>query len=319
MERPVMKRAVFGMLLDNSGLGDRGYMDMQYKGLVRGCQKYGSEFVLEQRVDESVEATMKVLETLVANGASAIFCTSYSMKEAMMLEAARHPDVLYILMDDTLETYLPNTASATFRVGQAAYLAGYLSVRMSNSKVLGVIAGKDAPPIREFINGYAAGAEKADENAVLLTRFIDQAAPGSIPWNNPAVAYDLAKEMAGKQDADVFFPVAGASGIGVFNFVRETGRYAIGVDSDQDYLAEGFILTSAMKRLDVAVESLVGEVVVGRFENKNYLYQLENGGVGLSPMKYTKDIIPRVVQADLEQMKQELISGAITVPTSVAE
>ncbi|WP_147822450.1 BMP family lipoprotein [Salidesulfovibrio onnuriiensis] len=311
-------KMLFGMFLDYSGLGDRGYMDMQYKGLVSGCQKHGAGFVLEQRQESSPEASERLLETLVANDCKAVFCTSYSMKQPMMVVAERHPEVLFILMDNTLDTYLPNTASATFRVGQAAYLAGFLAANMSETRSLGVIAGTDAPPIREFVQGFSAGVEMAGKDVSLQTRYIDHVDPGFNPWNNPAVAVRIAREMAEQEQVDVFFPVAGASGLGVFQYVKDIGKYAIGVDSDQDHLAQGHILTSVMKRLDVAVETLVGEIAHGRFENRNYLYELGNGGVSLSPMKYTRGRIPRQVLERMAELEAAIVSGAITVPSAMA-
>lgn len=308
---------VFGMFLDHSGLGDQGYMDMQYEGLVRGCQKYGADFVLEQKHEESFEASVRLLETLVANGCKAIFCTSYSMKKPMMAVAEKYPRVLFILMDNTLDTYLPNTASATFRVGQASCLAGFLAASMSETRALGIIAGADAPPIQEFVMGFSTGVEMAGRDVTLSTRYIEQADPGFNPWNSPGVAARMAREMDERDKVDIFFPVAGASGLGVFKYVQKAGKFAIGVDSDQDHLAEGRILTSVMKRLDVAVESLVGEVVHGHFENRNYLYELKNDGVGLSPMKYTREDIPRSVLDRIAKLRAAIVAGKLVVPSAL--
>ncbi|WP_054649256.1 BMP family lipoprotein [Salidesulfovibrio brasiliensis] len=124
-----------GMYLDSSGLGDRGFMDMQYKGLVRGCRKHGAAFVIEQRPDDyDHNATVQGLKSLVDKGCRAIFCTSYSMESAMVDVATRHPEVIFILMDTSLDEYRHNMASATFRTGEAAYLAGYLAANMSTKK-----------------------------------------------------------------------------------------------------------------------------------------------------------------------------------------
>ena len=317
--RTAPSKLIIGMFLDTSGLGDRGYLDMQYKGLVRGCQKYGAEFILEQRQEGTLEEAVSILDTLAAGGCSAVFCSSFTMKQAVELAASKHPSVKFILMDTLMDNYLPNTATTTFRVGQAAYLAGFIGASMSRTKTLGIIGGTDSSPVREFLGGFAAGAKAADESITMTTRFIDELDRSTVPWNNPSVAVEIARSMINQENADVFFPVAGASALGVFNYARAHGVYAIGVDSDQDYLAEGIILTSVMKRLDVAVETLIGEVVDGRFENRNYLYDLENGGVGLSPMTYTRDIIPASVLSRVEELKADIISGNIEVPTAILQ
>lgn len=307
----------FGMFLDSSGLGDRGFMDMQYKGLVRGCAKHGAAFVLEQRADEyDLKTSLASMEALVMKGCKAIFCTSFSMEEAMLVAAARYPDVRFILMDSVLESYPDNVASATFRTGEASYLAGYISASMSKSKVLGVIGGMPVPPVQEFIGGFSAGARAAADNVSVLVKYISVVNPGVIPWNSPNVAASIAGDMNAEQGADVFFPVAGASAIGVYNMIKKHDSYAIGVDSDQDYLAEGRILTSVMKHLDVAVETLIGEIVAGEFYPGNHRYDLSDGGVGLSPMLFTKEVIPPEVLDDVARLKQNIVSGEITVPTA---
>ncbi|GAB7024159.1 BMP family lipoprotein [Salidesulfovibrio brasiliensis] len=304
-----------GMYLDSSGLGDRGFMDMQYKGLVRGCRKHGAAFVIEQRPDDyDHNATVQGLKSLVDKGCRAIFCTSYSMESAMVDVATRHPEVIFILMDTSLDEYRHNMASATFRTGEAAYLAGYLAANMSTKKVVGAIGGMPVRPVEEFINGFEAGILAAEVEATLITRYINTFSPEGSPWNSPNAAAEIAAGMVREHGADVFFPVAGASAIGVYNFVMKQGRYAIGVDSDQDYLAEGHILTSVMKHLDVAVESLIGEIVEGRFRSGDHHYDLANGGVGLSPMHYTRELIPEAVLERLEELRQLIIAGDIEIP-----
>lgn len=306
---------LFGMYLDASGLGDRGFLDMQYQGLVRGCQRYGARFVVGQREsDDGVKEALADLEHLVAQGCRAVFCTSLVMREAMQLAARNHPDVLFVLMDTRLLDYLPNTASITFRTGEASYLAGYIAAHLSES--LGVIGGTDVVPVREFVLGFREGAMAAGESVSIREQYIDDVDDSGIVWNNPSAAASIAKSMAEEHGVDLFFPVAGASALGVFNYIKKTGKYAIGVDSDQDYLAKGQIITSVIKRMDVAVEDLVGEISEGRFENRDYAFDLSSGGVALSPMHHTRHLLSEELQEEIRSLRQEIIDGTIQVPTA---
>ncbi|WP_018124928.1 BMP family lipoprotein [Desulfovibrio oxyclinae] len=306
---------LFGMYLDASGLGDRGFLDMQYQGLVRGCQKHDARFVIEQREsDDGVEEALGSLEHLVAQGCRAVFCTSLVMREAMQIAARNHPDVLFVLMDTRLEDYLPNTASVTFRTGEASYLAGYIAAHMSDS--IGIIGGTDVVPVREFVVGFREGIRAASEQTAIHERYIDDVDATGIVWNNPSAAAGIARAMSETHGVDLFFPVAGASALGVFNYIETTDKLAIGVDSDQDYLAKGQIITSVIKRMDVAVEDLVGEISAGRFENRDYAFDLSSGGVALSPMHHTRHMLPDGLHDEVDSLRKKIIDGTIQVPTA---
>ncbi len=311
---------MFGILINPSGLGDLGFTDMQYNGLMRGAKRFNAGVLLEQLPAGSSLTDMgAALDGLVERGSQTIFCSSWNMKEAMLKAAAKYPNVKFIITDGILDAYAPNMASFVFKSGQAAYLTGFLASKMSKTKVLGVIGGMNTPPVQEFIGGFSAGVDAANDGSRIVIKYLNIEDPDHIPWNNPGMARKLAEDMAREYKADTFFPVVGASAIGVYNYVKENDKYAIGIDSDQDYLAKGAILTSVLKRLDVGVECVVEEIMTGNFKSGSYIYGIKDGGVGLSPMLYTRQLIPDDVIAEMEALKQDIIDGKITVPTAMGE
>lgn len=311
-------KLTFGMLIDSSGLGDQGYIDMQYKGLVLGCKLHQADFRIAQLSKrKTFDSMVAALESLAKAGCKAVFCTSHTMRDAMLVVARNYPDTAFVVMDARLTGAPPNAAAAYFQVGEAAYMAGFLSAKMSKTKIVGLIGGMDIPIIHEFMDAFSAGARGANEQVGIVTGYIHDEDSKTIPWNNPVVASNIADRMASEMEADIFFPVAGASAIGVYHYVKQRDLYAIGVDSDQDFFAKGSVLTSVMKRVDMAVEQMLGAVAEGRFKGGTHIYNLANGGVGLSPMLYTRHLIPRAVLDEMETVRLGIIEGQVVVPTSV--
>lgn len=310
---------VFGLFVANSGLGDRGFMDSTYQGALEARQKYDALLLMEkQPLKASDQEQAELLGSLVAHGASLVFCSSSSMKQAMDIAARSHPEAHFVLLDSRAETYLPNVSSATFATEQASFLAGALAGKMSRSNALGVIGGVRIPTVLDFVLGFEEGARRVRPSVVVKTVYIEDYDAETIVWNNPAMGWQLAASLHQEDGADIIFPVAGASGIGTFNYVNEKGLFAIGVDTDQDYLAQGRILTSVLKRLDMAVRHLVDMAMAGRLENRNYRFTLADEGVELSEMRYTKELIPDQVHALLDSLRQDIIAGRIVVPSATA-
>jgi len=310
---------VFGLFVANSGLGDRGFMDAIYQGALEARQRHSAVLLMEtQPRSSSPQKEAAVLETLVQQGATLIICSSSSMQQGMDLAARSHPETTFVLLDSPAQEYLPNVSSATFATEQAAFLAGALAARMSRSKSLGIIAGRRLPPVMDFVLGFEEGARHVMPTVPVKTLFIADHDPGSMVWNNPDAAWELASRLREEFMADIIFPVAGASGIGVFNYVADRDLYAIGVDTDQDYMAPGHILTSVLKRLDVAVAQLVDKYMQGRLLPRDHRFTLADGGVGLSPMLHTREMIPQDVQQLLGQLREDIIAGRIVVPASTA-
>ncbi len=307
-----------GLIIDSSGLGDRGFQDSIYEGAMRACRTHGAALNLAHTPADKTDTPtyLHLIQQLAAQGSDIIICSSGGMSRAMMRGAALHPQVHFALMDAMLPEYPPNVCSATFASEQSAFLAGALAARMSASRSLGVIAATRIPAVQDFVLGFTYGALHAVPGVGVHVLYIEDHDTKTLFWNNPETAAALARRLHETAGADVLFPVAGASGIGVFNYAQAHNLYAIGVDADQDYLAEGCILTSVVKRMDIGVERILDALAAGTLRNANYLFTLRDGGVDISPMRYTKRLVPTEVLTLLKRLRERIIAGTLSVPSA---
>jgi len=311
---PTTQRFKFGLATGLGGLGDRSFNDMQYNGMILAKQQYGIEF--EYACPTSIADFEPVIEGLIRQGCNVVLAGGgIEMTGPLDRLSVRHPGVTFILLDDRPRQFRPNVASVRFRQNESAFLAGALAALMSRTNRIAAIGGEDIPVIRDFLAGYSAGARHVKPGIRIVEEFVRTADPRAVPWSNPETAKRIAHRLYAAGGVDVIFGVASASNLGIFRAAEESGRFAIGVDSDQDYQVPGTILTSAVKRLDLGITFLVGKVLDGSLENREYILGLKEAGVGLTPMDYTRDKIPSAVLARVEALKQAIMANEIVVPS----
>ena len=183
---------------------------------------------------------------------------------------------------------------------------------MTNSRYVGFIGGVDTPIMHMFRSGFTHGVQYIDPKVAVKEQFISTA-PDFTGFKQPAEGHRIAVDFY-NSGVDIIFSAAGLSGNGVLQAAQETGKFAIGVDSDQDHLAKGHDLTSMMKRLDIATYTEVKKIINGNFTHGVVTYGLAENGVGLSLMKFTSHLIPQSVMIKLDQIKTDIISGKISIP-----
>ena len=177
---------------------------------------------------------------------------------------------------------------------------------INEQAVIGVIGGVKAPGIDKFIVGYIQGAKAINPD-------IDVKVAYSESFGDPAKGQQMAKAMF-NEGADIVYQVAGGTGIGIIEAAKAEGRYAIGVDTDQDGMAPGNVLTSMIKRVDIAVEDIVINYAAGKFPGGEVMdFGLAQNGVVLSDMKYTKDIVPAAYLEKVDALKADIVAGKIDV------
>lgn len=300
------------LIISQSGLGDQSYNDLAYEGFKRGLEATK----LEGRPVESKEVVAQAAEILRrASDADfgLVIDLEYAHGEPMLAVAKDYPDTKYVILNQVREG--ANIASVLFKEQEGSYLAGMLaglvttdtSIKGINAEpVIGVIGGTKSAGIDKFIVGYIEGAKAANPA-------IDVKVAYSNNFADPAVGLQMAKAMF-EQGADIVYHIAGGTGMGVIQAAKETGHYAIGVDTDQDGIAPGSVLTSMIKRTDVAVEAVVKDYATDKFGGgQTVTFGLKENGVGLSEMKHTKDIIPAAILEKVEAAKQGILSGEIKV------
>ncbi len=300
------------LMISQSGLGDQSYNDLAYEGFKRGLEATG----IEGRPIESQDVVAQAVDILRrASDANfgLVIDLEYAHGDALIEVAADYPETNYVILNQVREG--ANIASVLFQEQEGSYLAGTLaalvttdtSIKGINEQpVIGVIGGTKSAGIDKFIAGYMQGAKAANPDVNVLVAYSNNFA-------DPAIGLQMTKAMF-EQGADIVFHVAGGTGMGVIQAAKEAGRYAIGVDTDQDGIAPGAVLTSMIKRADVAVEAIVKNYAEDKFPaGQTVTFGLKEDGVGLSEMTHTKDLIPQAILDQVEAAKQSILSGDVKV------
>lgn len=298
-----------GALLGAGGLGDQSFNDMTYAGLMRARKDFGIEARVEAP-EETEAARRAALDRLIASGCRLIVVSGWEFEPLVRASAGRQADLQFLVHDLALPD-LPGVVSTQFAQEEGSFLAGALAGWQTRTGIVGFIGGMEHETIRQFEAGYRAGLKYANPQARLLT---DMAAGrGDFSgFENPELGARLARSQYAR-GADIIFAVAGLTGEGVIREAREERKFVIGVDADQDHLARGFVLTSMMKRLDVATYEEIKKLAAGPLAPGVQRYGLREGGVSLTEMKYTREQIGPEVLARLETLRKDLIAGRVSL------
>lgn len=294
-----------GIVFDSGGRGDKSFNDSAFAGIERAKKEFGIE---EVNITSTSEAAYVANLTQMANrGLDLVIAVGLQQQNALNQVAPKFPNVKFAIVDGQVEQ--PNVRMLKFREEQGSFLAGYLAGLVTKTNKIGFVGGMEIDLIKRFQYGYFAGAKMANPNVTLLP------AKFTGDWNNS----DRGKAAAAvlfSDGADIVYHAAGRSGLGVFAAAKEANRFAIGVDSDQDYLEPGRILTSMVKRVDVAVFQTIKDVIDGKFTAGEKIYDVASGGVGLTEFEFTKDVIGAANLEKLEAVEKQLASGEIEAPTN---
>jgi len=211
---------------------------------------------------------------------------------------------------------LPNVASLIFKEHEGSYLVGIIAAKTTKTNVLGFVGGMDIPLIHRFEKGYEEGAKAVNPNIRIIQNYVGVT---DAAWNNPGKGKELSLAQIGK-GADVIFTAAGNSGLGAFDAVEQAGKengrathFVIGVDSNQNMVKPGFVLTSMVKRVDNAVYSIVEDVVNHKFQSGFHVYGLDKDGVGYAMDQNNKDLVSAEMIQEAEEAKKKIIAGQIKV------
>lgn len=300
-----------GVAFDTGGRGDGTFNDSAGEGATRATSELGIEVKeLEANVDEDRKAN---LELLVEGGAKVIVGVGFMFTDPMGEIAAANPDVTFGIVDSVVEA--PNVRSLVFAEEQGSFLVGAAAALKSESGKIGFIGGQEIDLIKKFEAGYIAGAKYINPDIVVESKYLGPAGDNSA-WGNVAGAKEIASGWYA-DGADIIYTAAGGSGAGTIEAAVEAGKWAIGVDSDQYLTAsndeqKARILTSMLKRVDVAVFETMKAACEGDTAGGIKVFDLSNDGVGYATSGgYVDDIA-----AQLDELKAKIVSGEITVPTA---
>jgi basic membrane protein A len=296
-----------GMVTDVGGINDQSFNQFAWAGLQALAEEDSTFEVayLESKTDADYQTN---INTFIDEEYDLIICVGYMQADATREAAIDNPEQKFAIIDDATNADLENVACLTFAQEQCSYLVGLVAGYMTQSKTVGYIQGMVSDTMNLFGVGYIAGVLEACPEATVLQYNANNF--GDIAGGNTA-----AKDMITK-GADVIYHAAGGTGMGVIEACNEEGIWAIGVDTDQSILAPDHVITSAMKRVDVASQDISKAVKDGSFTAGIHMYDLSNGGVDLAP---TRDHIPADVLETVEKAKAAIIAGEKTVPTAAAD
>jgi len=291
-----------GIVLSTGGLGDKSFNDSAYRGLTMAEEQLGIKFKYVEPASPSED--IQFLREFAENDYDLVIGVGFLMKDSVEAVAKEHPNVKFAIIDEVIDA--DNVTSLVFAEDEGSFLVGALAAMMSKTDTVGFVGGMEVPLIQKFERGYVQGAQYVNPDIKITTLYTS----GPNPFNDPVRGKENAIAEY-NQGADVIFHAAGGTGTGVIEGAKEMGIYAIGVDSDQDYVAPGTVLTSMIKNVDQAVFATVKDVKEGTFKKGVNRFGVANNGVGISKLEYTKDIIGEKKIQKLKEIKQGIIDGSI--------
>ncbi len=291
-------------------LGDKGFFDSAYDGLKQLETDYG---VIPSVVECKSDASM--FQPALVDAAEKndiVVAVGWEFWDAMSAVVPEMPDTLFIFIDNGLDGVGDNLLSITYAENQGSFLAGYIAMKMSKTGSVGVVGGEDSDTINNFIVGYRQGALYAKADGIVLDPI----------YTNDYEAPDKGKEAAlslyGK-GADIVFAVAGKTGLGVFEAAAETKNFAIGVDSDQKYLAPDVIICSMLKQVGISIYNTIGSYLDDGVFDGGMIYDADMS-TGFVDIGYGDDSMTQQVsdalKAEVEELKDKITSGEIVVDST---
>ena len=296
------------VIYDLGGKFDKSFNEAAYNGAEAWKKETGGSFTdLELQNDAQRE---QALRRFASQGANPIVMAGFSWGTALATVAAEFPDTHFVVIDAVVDA--PNVQSIIFDEHTGSFLVGAIAALKSQTGTVGFVGGMDVPIIHKFYCGYQQGAKAAKPDVKVIENYT-----GTTPaaWNDPVTAGELTKAQF-DAGADVVFAAAGGSGLGVLQAAADAGKFSIGVDSNQNYLHPGSVLTSMLKRVDVAVQSSLTDA---NFKPGLTVLGLKENGVGYALDDNNTALITDDIKTAVDKFSADIQSGAITVHDYTAD
>lgn len=303
----IMAGAAFAdgaLVYDGGGKFDKSFNEAAYTGAERFREEGGAYQDLEISGDAMREQAVR---QFASRGNNPIVLPGFSWETALRAVAPEFPDTKFTIIDTVVD--LPNVQSVVFKEQEGSYLVGVLAAMKSESGKIGVVPAFNFDLLEAFACGYAQGAKSVNPDIEVLETYVGT---GFDAFNDPVKATEVAKSQL-DQGVDVIFQVAGGAGAGVLQAAADAGKFGIGVDSNQNHLHPGSVLTSMIKRVDVATYNAMKGVEDGTWEPGLIVLGLAEDGVGAAFDEHNADLITDEMMAAVDQASADIISGAVTV------
>jgi basic membrane protein A len=291
------------VIFDLGGKFDKSFNEAAFAGAERWSEETGQDYAEFELTAEAQRE--QAIRRFAEAGNNPVIMVGFMSATPLSDIAPDYPDTKFVIVDAVVDQ--PNVRSVVFNEHEGSYLVGLLAGTASESGTVGFVGGMDIPLIRKFACGYAQGVKAANPDATVLANFT-----GTTPaaWNDPAKGSELTLAQIG-QGADVIFAAAGGTGVGVLQTAADEGVYSVGVDSNQNYMHPGSVLTSMIKRVDNAVyEAMAAGADV---ETGAQVMGVENEGVGYAVDEHNQDLITAEMQAAVDEAAAQIASGELMV------
>lgn len=297
----------------NGSLGDQSFYDSGYSGIKQLEKEFGVQTrVIECNFDPSLYYPSL---TTAAQWADVIFVISYGFEEELKEIAMKFPNKIWVNIDTVVQDEKGIISSIDYREEEGAFLAGAVAAMVTTmtqlpginpQKIIGAVGGDDDIVIRSFVHGYEQGAKYIDSEVQVRVIYVGT-------WDDPAKGKQAALQLYA-QGADVVFQIAALTGFGVLQAAQEVGKYAIGVDSNQNPLVPGHVITSDLKEVGQSIYKIFKMIMDGTFEKgKVYSFGVKEGIVGLAVDDYTKKILPPETVDKILKLQEMVANGTIVV------
>ena len=300
------KELRIGLVLDKGGKDDKSFNASAYEGLMKVKKDFHATVKYVEATDDN--SFEPLLRSFAQKNYDLIIAIGVSQVDAVKKVAGQFPQQHFSIVDG--EAVAPNVRSLLFEEHEGSFLVGAIAAQTSKTGKVGFIGGMDIPLIRRFAMGFEAGAKAVNPSVKVISNYIGISADA---WNNPAKAKELAITQY-NSGVDVIFSAAGASGGGLFDAAEEKKKFAIGVDSNQNWVKPGYILTSMVKRIDQAVYDSCKDLTENRFSAGTQRFGLASKWVGYSVDSFNEALLSPAVRKRTQDFEAKIISGKLVVP-----
>jgi basic membrane protein A len=288
------------------GKFDKSFNEAAYRGIERWKQETGKNY-LEFEISNDTQR-VQAIRRMAERGANPIISIGFAQGSALDQVAKEFPKSNFAIIDMVVNQ--PNVQSVVFKEHEGSFLVGAMASLASKSGKVGFIGGMDIPLIRKFQCGFEQGAKAANPKAEVSANMTGTTASA---WNDPTRGGELAKAQFSK-GVDVIFAAAGGTGAGVYQAAKDAGKLAIGVDSNQNHMQPGTMLTSMVKRVDVAVYNVLKSYKPGMSA-----LGLKEGGVDFAMDQHNAKLVTPAIKAKADAYKADIIAGKIKVADFMAD
>lgn len=306
LNNPAHAAIKVGLVLDKGGRDDKSFNSAAFQGASEAQKKLGISLkVVESSDDAAIEPSVR---TFAQRGFDLVIGIGFAMADPINKVATEFPKTRFLLVDSGAKA--ANVRSVIFKEHEGSYLVGAIAALTSKTGVIGFVGGMDTPLIRRFELGYRSGAESVNPKIKVLTNFVGS---GSDAWRNPTRGKELAVAQYNKK-ADIIFAAAGASGLGVFDAAEEQKKFVIGVDSNQNWIKPGRVLTSMLKGVDKAVYESIEKSHQGKFAPGAFEMGFAEGYIDYALDSHNRAILTPAVEKKANEIKVAITNGKIRVP-----